>query len=218
MSLRKQKKMNNPSQSKHYDSDLFSSLVAFGIVGGIILVIIAAGFIGKLIDNANYNKYINMGDHINSEENRVVLTYPSLLFGSDDERETSVETLEKSEGVMKVVKNSDGSITALMTVEKYEDIKEAAFYTAQSIPFISAGEDNAVQNASYNEECTQIELYVTPEHEGLAEAIDNILYTAILYHACNMSSDSLITINYYDTTTQELYKTEVYNTKGELVS
>ena len=218
MSLKKETNPNQKQKKHKLDDNTFSSIVAFGIVGGIILVLVLAGFIGNIIDNAGYKKIIDMGDHIDTEKDEVVLTYPALLFGSDEERKTSIETLTNSEGVMKVVENSDGSITALMTVEKYEDIKQAAFYTAQSIPFISAGEDTAVQNAEYNEECTQIELYVTPNHESLPETIENILYTAALYHACNMNPGALITINYYDANTQKLYLTEVYDIEGNLIT
>lgn len=209
--IQKQPKKQLTKQQQSNRDDYFSTFVALGIVLFIPFVILVCSLVGNVIDDISYIKEIKKGDHINIEKDMVVLTYPAGMFMDEEALEESIETLKNSDGMKKVVKNDDGSITALMTIERYEDNKEAAMYTAQSLPYISIGEDTAVRDLSYNEEMTVFDLVVNKASEKLQTESMNLLSMVSLYHVCNMNSDALITVNYKDEATGELYLTEVYD-------
>lgn len=215
---KKQKTHPKAKQNKHYDSDLFSSIVAFGIVGFIVLAIVAAGFINSCITDMSYKNVIKKGDHIDEENDSVVLTYPAGIFTDEDSKNSLIDTLEDKDGVKKIVKNSDGSITTLMTVERYEKIKEAVMYSAQSLPYFSITETSAVRDLSYNEDFTQIDITVLKNSETLQSECDNILYMVCSYHICNMKNEQLVTLNYIDSETGEVYLTKTYDTNRNVVS
>ncbi len=216
MSLKKQPKKQLTKQQKSDRDDYFSTFIALGIVLLIPFIFFVSGLVVDMINNAEYKKIMEKGDHIDIEQDNVVITYPAGLFVDDDARDDSVETLKNSEGMKKVVKNSDGTITALMSVERYEKIKEASMYTAQSLPYMIINENTAVRDLTYNSEMTLFDIVVDKEVETLEKECSDILAMVSLYHVCNMNSDAEITINYIDAYTEEVYKTQVYDLDSSL--
>lgn len=217
MSLKKQKLQQEAKKQNKLDSDTFSSILAFGIVGGIILLCFIVGWAGTFINGIKYGNIIKQGDHIDVENDRVVLTYPSALFPTDEDRDALVKNLKEKDGVMKVVVTDDGSISTLMNMERYEKIKESALVSAQSMIFTGMSDTSAVQNAEYNDEYTHFTLYINREVDTLEEEIESILAMAKLYHICNMDSGAVITIDLADYTTNEVYLTTVYDINGNVI-
>lgn len=211
----------NPNKQKNNET-LSSVLVIVAIV---LTVALIAGYsyympvVEDIIESfKSYDKYIEKGNHIDENAGIVTLTYPSSIFTDDEERKTSVETLESADGTKEVVENPDGSLTVVMTKERYDKILEAAMYAAESVPYFTMSETSAIKDFAYDATYTQIDVTVDTFSETLNEECGDIISILRLYHVCNMKTEIELTLNYIDVMTGETYLSEVYDINGNLIS
>lgn len=199
------------------------NLVSVITIACIVLVVVAivwgsdiAAFFGNIIEkNLPYTEYIEKQNYIDEENGLVVLTYPAEFFTDQDSMK---ESLDKEEGIKKVVKNDDGSLTVVMDMTQYEKTKEAVSITASGMVLSAIREEIGIMDAGVSEDFTTIDLTVNREIYTDGDEVSNCLYMARVSQVCNLTSDNIITINYIDYSTSEKFLIKKYDVEGNLIS
>lgn len=200
--MEKNSQMNqkSPKSDKFFSKDNIVGIVAFAIIILVALYVISTHFnLPKLIVPSN----------------AVEMVYPPSIFTGNVE--DIADGMKGTEGIYRVKVNEDNSLTVKLSPERYEKIKEAAKNNMESLMLLSIGNETAVREYISNEDFTSFDVLVVPSHENLEAEISNAVYSISLYHICNMNNDVTFTINYLDVETEEMYKSEIYNTECVMV-
>ncbi len=186
---------------------IITAIFAIAIIAVVTVFVFNYFSDDKLMDKLNY---------FDKENDVAVLTLPASLFQDGDIKEIA-KTLKNSGGVTKVKINSDDSVTAIMTAERYEKFKDDSSNAVNALPIMLISEDTAIRNYESDDENTTINLTVVPDDEKLDAEVKDMLFIVRFYQIAMMNSDSEITVNYISYETNEVYLTEVYDLDGNKI-
>lgn len=192
-----QEQNSSPKNEKFFSKDNIAGIVAFAAVIFVALYVISTHFNLPVI-------FV--------PDDAVEITYPESFFSGSVE--DIADSMRGSDGVYRVKVNNDNSMTVKLSPERYEAIKEAAKNNMESLMLLSIGDETAVREYSANEDFTVFDVTLIPGHETLEDEISNAVYSIGLYHVCNMNNDVQFTLNYIDSESGEVYKSEVFNAEG----
>lgn len=179
----------------------------------IAIIAVVTVFVFNYFSN---DKLIEKRNYFDEENDVAVLTLPSSLFQDSDIKE-SAKTLKNSGGVTKININSDDSITAVMTAERYNKFKDDSLNAVNSLPIMLISDDTAIRNYESDDENTTINLTVIPDDEKLDAEVKDMLFIVRFYQIAMMNSDAEIEVNYISYETDEVYLTEVYDVNGNKI-
>ena len=154
-------------------------------------------------------------------EKTVTVELPaSLLEGMDVE--SFAGQYREAKGFKKVTVNEDGSLTLVVTEEKYAAQMESMDENAKVL-YLAVGQESGVfqtvKRLDYNEDYTSLTLTVDKEAYEASdedERVDEIIYISRLYQAFALNTDGVIEINFIDENTGEIYKTDLYSAAGKI--
>ena len=151
----------------------------------------------------------------------VTVEFPASFFEGED-IESFAEQFRSGTGFKKVKVNDDGSMTLIVTEEKYNLQVEAMEETAKSL-YATIGEEGGffktVKKLDYSEDYTSLTFTVDREAyeaSNEAENIEQVIYVSRLYQVFALNTEGIIEVNYVDENTGEIYKTDLYNAAGKI--
>ncbi len=221
MSLKKDKQnqLNDKKPEKKeapgFVKENFTAIVFFSVlIGAILLSFIGKGIWG-VIDAGN----ISGKHYVDEEKGFAVMTYPAEFFKTVEAMQETADTLKGTDGVIRVVENKDGSLTFKMNMARYKKIVDSLEITARGMVASTITEESGIIDAVPADDYTKIELTVNRDvFKNNSDPLQMCVYTARMYLVCNMKQNENITVTYKDNDTGEVYLTEVYDTKGNIVS
>lgn len=165
-----------------------------------------------VFDYFHNENLMNKRNYIDEKNDVVILTYPASIFNNNVQE--MADSMRDSEGVYDLRINEDNSLTVKLTVERYNNIKNAAENAVNSIVMVSISETSAIRDYIPSKDYTVLDITVNPETETLTKEINDAVYYARLYQVSSMNSDANITVNYILEETSEVYMTETYDING----
>lgn len=152
-------------------------------------------------------------------EETVTVSFPAGFVAGED-TELFVEQLKGGEGNKKVRIEDDGTITLVVTEEKYNLIMDNMNETIESMYETIGSEDGffkTVKAIEHNGDYTQLTLTVDRaeyEKSNESESVEQIVYLARLYQIYSLNNDAVVAVDYIDEATGEVYKSERCPVKG----
>lgn len=151
----------------------------------------------------------------------VTINFPAEFFAGED-TEATAEQFKTGKGNKKVTVNPDGSVTLVVTEEKYKLILENMNDMIESM-YATIGEEDgffkAVKGVEHNEDYTLLKITVDrKEYEASneAESVEQIIYLARLYQVYALNNDAVIKVCYTDEASGETYREDLYTAEKKM--